>query len=618
MTQTTERPTTLADGIAAAGIPRGRPPLGLRSLQAGTYTLMCPQCADRRRGKKTPSLHLKIDRDEKGAVWSCFNSGDCVWNIPQGFRVAGAGRRDGQGARRVREYRAPPQHEVAADNRILEWFRERGISPETVSAHGIRAARIWMPQTQREENVIAFPYLREGRAVNWKYRGPNKIFRQEKDAEKILFGLDHIRDQEEIIITEGEPDKMALWEAGFRATCSVPDGAPERILEGDLDPDAPKFEYLRNCERELRPAEEGGPRKIIVAVDNDAPGRALEHELARRLGLDRCWRVRWPDGCKDANDVLRQHGPEALARCIERAEPWPINGVISAMDVKDDVHAIYRMGLPPGAPLGWGGFDMPEGVRGDPIVSLPTGCAVILTGTPNSGKSNWWDAVMVNRAKGGRDHRGEPMAPWSWAVFSAETPVPRHVAGLAAKALRKPFREGPTDRMTPEELDTAIEWIHERFHFIHSDDEVPTVDWLIKKIRLLIVRHGIKGFLIDPYTELVKDRSMGARDTDLVEDFLTKVRALCRVHDVLGCIIAHPAKPGRDAPRVPGLYDISGSAHWNNKADVGLSIWRDRSDPDVPTEVHVLKVRFHEHGRAGTHAKLDYIPSYQGYADHRP
>lgn len=31
-----------------------------------------------------------------------------------------------------------------------------------------------------------------------------------------------------------------------------------------------------------------------VPADNDAPGDALAEELARRLGRERCWRVRWP------------------------------------------------------------------------------------------------------------------------------------------------------------------------------------------------------------------------------------------------------------------------------------------------------------------------------------
>jgi hypothetical protein len=34
--------------------------------------------------------------------------------------------------------------------------------------------------------------------------------------------------------------------------------------------------------------------RIVIATDNDAPGDALAEELARRLGRERCWRVRWP------------------------------------------------------------------------------------------------------------------------------------------------------------------------------------------------------------------------------------------------------------------------------------------------------------------------------------
>ncbi len=46
-------------------------------------------------------------------------------------------------------------------------------------------------------------------------------------AEKILFGLDDIAGQPEVIIVEGEMDKLAFEEAGFLNVVSVPDGAPQ-------------------------------------------------------------------------------------------------------------------------------------------------------------------------------------------------------------------------------------------------------------------------------------------------------------------------------------------------------------------------------------------------------
>jgi twinkle protein len=50
---------------------------------------------------------------------------------------------------------------------------------------------------------------------------------------------------------------------------------------------------------------------------------------------------------------------------------------------------------------------------------------------------------------------------------------------------------------------------------------------------------------------------------------------------------------------VPTLYDISGSAHFRNKADMGLSVWRDVLDETGPTHVYVQKARFRWCGKPG-------------------
>ena len=66
-------------------------------------------------------------------------------------------------------------------------------------------------------------------------------------------------------------------------------------------------------------------------------------------------------------------------------------------------------------------------------------------------------------------------------------------------------------------------------------------------------------------------------------------------------LITHPAKMysdnGKSIP-APGLYDISGSAHFANKADVGITVHR--PDPKTPdAEIHVRKVRFKHVGKIG-------------------
>ena len=71
----------------------------------------------------------------------------------------------------------------------------------------------------------------------------------------------------------------------------MPDGAPRDVKDGALpDPeDDTKFSYLWACRGVLDMAA-----RVVIATDNDGPGNALAEELARRLGRERCWRVRWP------------------------------------------------------------------------------------------------------------------------------------------------------------------------------------------------------------------------------------------------------------------------------------------------------------------------------------
>ena len=94
---------------------------------------------------------------------------------------------------------------------------------------------------------------------------------QVSGAEKVLYGLDDVRGAPEIVIVEGEMDKLALEEAGLRNVLSVPDGAPREVRAGDVPPpDADtKYAYLWNCRAVLDQAA-----RVVLATDGDAPGQA--------------------------------------------------------------------------------------------------------------------------------------------------------------------------------------------------------------------------------------------------------------------------------------------------------------------------------------------------------
>jgi twinkle protein len=376
---------------------------------------------------------------------------------------------------------------------------------------------------------------------------------------------------------------LALEEAGIRHVVSVPDGAPDKVKPGDPDPDDAKFSFLATCAEYLDPLN-----RIILAVDADGRGRALEEELARRLGKERCWRVRWPDSgdvlCKDANETLLTHGAEVLRECIEAAEPYPIAGLHSPLDFADQTLVLYRDGRKCGLSTGWSSLDE--------FMTIRPGELTVVTGVPGSGKSEFIDALAVNLARG---------HGWRFAMCSFENPPAEHIAKLAEKCSGLPFWDGPTRRMSEADLERAMEWIGDHFDLIRFDDEAPIIEAILDKARAAVMRHGIRGLVIDPYNEIEHRRPANMTETEYVSQLLGKVKRFAQSHGVHVWFVAHPVKMQREnsgSLPIPTLYDISGSANWANKADIGVVVHRDL-EKDPRTDIYIRKMRFKSTGKIG-------------------
>ena len=473
--------------------------------------------------------------------------------------------------------------------------------------NGIGIATVWMPGADKEVQAIAFPYFRDCQVINVKYRDNQKNFRQEKGAEKIFYGLDTVGEHETIVITEGEPDALALQEAGLldsMGILSVPDGAPAIVKSEAVDPEEDaKFAYVWNCWAVLDRA-----KKVILAVDSDGPGRALAEELSRRIGRAKCWRVSWPSlgdaPRKDANEVLIEDGAQVLRECIEGAHPYPIRSLHQVRDFRDRVVGVYEKGRSRGLSTGWNNLDQ--------FMTIAPGQFSVITGTPSSGKSEFVDALAMNLAAANG---------WKFAMCSFENePAEDHLPKLAEKFLSMPFWDGPSPRMGAGDLNEALDWLEDYFTFIVADDESPTIDWILEKASDAVVRHGIRGLIVDPYSEIEHKRARNQTETEYVGQLIGKCKRFARVHGVHVWFVSHPAKMQRDSGGkipVPSLYDISGSAHWTNKCDLGIVVHRDTlasGERSRETEIHVRKVRFRWMGRPGI-ATLTYDPKTGTYSE---
>jgi len=529
---------------------------------------LCPKCSHTRTKNRAKCLSVNIEK----AVWYCHH---CDW--------AGSlkdGQTSTQAERRPQYSRPSKLLELPLTKGMQDWFHARAITDEVLKRNRIEPRRVYMSALEDFVEAIAFPYFRDGQLINLKYRSiPEKHFRLEPQCELILYGLDDIQRGEPLIWVEGECDKLALEVAGFKNAVSVPNGAPPPESKNY----ASKFKFLEADEGKIQSV-----KNHVLAVDEDVAGRLLEAELARRLGVEKCRRVRWPEGVKDANEMLVKHGPLDLAWYIENAESFPIEGVFSPSDCRDELNHLYEHGFEPGVKTGWRKIDE--------LYTVARGEVTVATGIPSSGKSNWIDNLLVNLAK---------LHGWNFALFSPENlPLEQHMAAIAEKYLKKPFHDGPIPRMNRAEFETAIRWVDEHFVWIspnNADDW--TVDKILTTASKLCLRRGIHGLVIDPWNELESTRPPHMTETEFISQSLKRIGLFALRSKVHVWLVVHPAKLYRtDAGTypIPSLYDCAGSAHWRNKADNGLCVWRDLSDPNSnEVQIHVQKIRFRHIGRHG-------------------
>jgi twinkle protein len=528
--------------------------IDLKRKTHGTIKTTCPKCSETRHDKKDPCLSVDIDT-------GLFNCHHCDFK----GRVF---------EKKQREYIRPQARLEKLRPELIQWFEgTRGISNNTLLRFGITEATEWMPQFEKDVPVICFNYYRHNELTNIKFRGQKKAFKMAKDAELIFYNLDALQDQQVAVVVEGEMDCLTLYECGIYNSVSVPNGASKGNAQ---------LEYLNNCWQSFE-----GISKIILWTDSDEAGFSLREELARRLGKERCYRVPQMEGCKDANEVLLLYGKEQVKECIENATPWPLEGIITMDEMYEDVCNYYSYGYP-------GGIDLHiDGI--EDFIQLMPGQLTTITGIPGSGKSEWADYMMVQTAK---HHE------WSWGVCSFENQPPSfHVTKLTEKITGKAFshRKDSNFRMNQKEFESGVYTVDRFFHFININEIDVTLDGILTKAKELVQRKGIKGLLIDPWNYIEHHIPKGYTETQYISESLTKIKSFairCGVHVFL---IAHPTKIQKDKStgkyEVPTLYSISGSAHFFNKTDNGLCVWRDFSSNTV--EIHVQKVRYSWLGHVG-------------------
>lgn len=547
--------------------------------RSGSEKTKCPQCSDGRKNKSDYPLSVNITTGE----YNCHN---CGWK---------GNVRSIERKKETKKYSKPEQtliQNISIKEQAEAWFKNRGISKDTLSHFNIFTKEEYMPQTQKNESCICFPYLRDGEVVNVKYRDGHKNFKLVKDAELIFYNLPSIGEKKYCIVTEGEIDCMSVFEAGYSAAhladeqgelsnekfskwavVSVPNGASKG---------SQKLEYLDNCVDWFI-----GLHEIIVATDNDIAGVALRDELVRRLGVERCKVMSYPleevvvdkDGkkrrCKDLNEVLQYLGKEVVINCIENAEFIPVDGVYYLEDIFASMLDNFNRGIQLAPTTRFGEMD--------DYFRWKKGEINLFTGYGNHGKTFFALQLMLTKSI----YDG-----WKWAIFSPENfPANDFYDDIIEMYVGKWLRE-----MTQDEYTDACIFIDQHIFYVYPEDE-HDINSINEKFRHLVMKKGVDGVMIDPFNQLDSTQKAYQREDQYLSEILKDIKRFALLNNVSYNIIAHPKNPTYQQDKslpVVDSYDISGGSMWANKIDNILSYYRpnfhiNKNSPEVTVYVQKIK-----------------------------
>ena len=428
----------------------------------------------------------------------------------------------------------------------MKWLTTaRGIDPALIAHMGVKST-----QHPALGEAVAFPYRRNGQGYAAKFRAVDrKDFRSTQGVSRGLYNEDALRHGDgPIVITEGEIDCLSVMQAGYTRAVSLPDGWTE---------DGGKREALVAAEQALRQSP-----YVIVAGDADPTGASLPKTVANILsGHDVRYAI-WPEGCKDANDVLIRHGEGELARCLLEAKRIdPPGGFITAISDLPPLsdRRVMRTGLK----------------HIDRVLAFEVGAMSVGTGTPGAGKSTFSTFAAYHVAKAENVTVG---------FMSFETHPHRTRDHLCRLECGKPWADlSPAQRA---EVEARLDQHFRLVHRTYEEGDVHHMQWAKQMIYTLAVRDGCRLIILDPWNELEHMPMPGESMTAYINFALQQVRQWAEQFETHICVVAHPRKMQTEGkPRSPTGYDIADSAAFFNKPALGWSVHQESRTDEETMEV---------------------------------
>lgn len=393
-----------------------------------------------------------------------------------------------------------------------------------------------------EKDSISIPCYRRGEVVAIKYRSlgedSENRYSYEKGGQNWIYnedGLDVGREKGYVAIVEGEFDCMSAWQAGVKNVASPASGKDSYGAWIELLDTIPK---------------------IYIAYDNDEGGREASLKMSERLGTDKCFEIKYPDGIKDANEYFKKYSVDEFKAIAKKATPFykyefkGMGEIIDSLRFKQDETIQLKC---------------------IPKVKFEKDWVCILSGVSNVGKTSF----VLNIA----DELTKRNIP------TLILPFERGIESVGKRFLQVKF-DKTVDQfgfLDNEEWDKIIKICADTPAYFALPQRKEIVSTIVKSKRLFDTRVVI----IDHLDYII--RNVQGNKEQAIADTLQALKRIAEENKILFIIVTHIRKiEGGHAmiKRKPTMEDLKGSSSLYQDPEVVVMLTRPEEDK---VEVNVLK-----------------------------
>lgn len=453
-------------------------------------------------------------------------------------------------------YRELPQVKLLTTSPAAEYLFQRGIRKEITEQYNVTTSpdnpnQLIFPFYTRQSNADGMVYEKmefvKYRLINYDPKRDGAKEWCEKDCKPILFGMNHCNPEisRTLVITEGQIDSLSVASAGIPNAVSVPNGARG-------------FTWVQHCKSFVEQFD-----TIVAFGDCERGEITLVKSLRESFPNLKIRTPRKKDylGEKDANDILRSYGEQAVRTCVEKAEQWTPCTIREMADVApvslDEIPHFRTM------------FPALDAVLG----GFYAGQLITLTGKRGTGKSTF--ASMLAVAALWQD--------WKVLLYSGELAdyevkrwIDFQIAGEDA-VQQKVYASNVSYYLDAAALRQIANWYRHKLYIVDNAAmaEQENCD-LCTEIEQAVRAYGVQFVIVDNLMTALESEDELYRAQS---KFVKRLKALAQKLQIVILLVAHPRKNnGKELDN----DDISGSGDITNLSDTVISL--DRTKPEQAKE----------------------------------